>query len=426
MANEIVEALKDELTSHGVTQFREEFGGKHHRLYFVHNGVERFHIVSGSPGDRSHKMLAIQDVRRMIGVNQGSGPGARRTKQPRAVHRTTIAPPPDRITVMPDPMAALEPLRNQLREIEMSETIQVEVHADPVPKRVPVAKPAAPELPTPTGKERGWLSDQFKRGERERFTLAKTTVTPGLAAAMLEHNTANRRINKAQLALQIGRLKRGNFILTHQGLAFAKSAALLDGQHRLLAVAQSGVSAPFMITFGAAQEEFTAIDTGRSRQAADLVGIKGLDQPALRSSVARVLLIAGGGATRPDVQFVLEKALEVAEDPRMVIALHLGKAMPHGIAPTPVAAAYYWIATHSPKAMRVNEFFDGLPAGENLAGVRLRLREWLRDTPKPQKIGSDRNLWLTAGIILAWNSWVRDKRVLTLTWTKSGELPDPL
>lgn len=327
---------------------------------------------------------------------------------------------------MPDPMAALEPLRNQLREIEMSETIQVEARPDPAPKRVPTAKPAAPELPTPTGKERGWLSDQFKRGERERFTLAKTVVTPGLAAAMLEHNTANRRINKAQLALQIGRLKRGNFILTHQGLAFAKSGALLDGQHRLLAVAQSGVSAPFMITFGAAQEEFTAIDTGRSRQAADLVGIKGLDQPALRSSVARVLLIAGGGATRPDVQFVLEKALEVAEDPRMVIALHLGKAMPHGIAPTPVAAAYYWIATHSPKAMRVNEFFDGLPAGENLAGVRLRLREWLRDTPKPQKIGSDRNLWLTAGIILAWNSWVRDKRVLTLTWTKSGELPDPL
>lgn len=117
----IVDDLKTELRSHGATDFRVVSGGKHNRLYWTFNGEEMHHIVSRSDKDINQRlMLSLQDVRRMIGVNKGSGPGERRRKRTPSIE-TKPTSIPLTITVKPDPLEILAPLKARM-ERQMEQT----------------------------------------------------------------------------------------------------------------------------------------------------------------------------------------------------------------------------------------------------------------------------------------------------------------
>jgi len=76
------------------------------------------------------------------------------------------------------------------------------------------------------------------------------TITPKMAENYLCFNRNNRGIRKG-LVLQYARdMKSGNWKLTHQGIAFNCDGTLLDGQHRLLAIIESGVAVKMTVTRG--------------------------------------------------------------------------------------------------------------------------------------------------------------------------------
>ena len=99
------------LRSVGAEEIRLESGGKHCRLVFRHNGRERFHILSWSPGDRvfgETRMLA--DLRRMTSETPlEKRVGARRArKTPRHKLAVPTSPPKPLATApMSDFRAAL-------------------------------------------------------------------------------------------------------------------------------------------------------------------------------------------------------------------------------------------------------------------------------------------------------------------------------
>ena len=64
-------------------------------------------------------------------------------------------------------------------------------------------------------------------------------VTPLLAKKWLERNTDNRDIRPSVVTGLAESITRGEWVLSHQGIAFAKSGRLLDGQHRLLAIVEA-------------------------------------------------------------------------------------------------------------------------------------------------------------------------------------------
>lgn len=423
MAEDMVAILTGELASHGASGFRVVQGGKHKKLYWTFAGKEMWHLIAGSPSDTMYRTLALNDVRRAIGVNQGSGPGERRVRTVRK-REVEIAPPPDVITMLPDPMTPLWAMKQEMERIVEQQIVEVST----VTKRGRPRRAKAPTLmPVPTARERDWLNEMLARGERERHTVSKRKVTPGLAAAMLELNLANRPVTERQIDLHIGRLRRGDFILTHQGIAFSNTRVLNDGQHRLIAIARSGVTGDLQVTFGAEREEHRAVDAGRTRGARDLVGIHVKDVPVLRAAMARIVLMAESKSGLLDPQLIAEKALAIQAEDATNIALALAHAMKKIAPPASVSAAYYWIATHSPAAVRVNEFFEGMVSGEGLTGVKLKLREWLRDNTIPRsKMTGGQAQWRSAGIILGWNAWIRGMTNARFAWTDRGAgLPQP-
>lgn len=75
-------------------------------------------------------------------------------------------------------------------------------------------------------------------------------ITPELAEAMLGKNHSNRRLRKQAVLMYAKDMKEGRWELTHQGIAFDKNGDLVDGQHRLKAIVDSGVTVRMLVTHG--------------------------------------------------------------------------------------------------------------------------------------------------------------------------------
>lgn len=106
----------------------------------------------------------------------------------------------------------------------------------------------------------------------------KTTVkriTPDLAAKWLEGNTHNRNLRQSVVDKYARDMKEGHWRPTHQGIAFDSKGVLIDGQHRLWAILQSGVTLDLMVTEGLDMEAQEVIDGGEVRQSRDVLTLRG-------------------------------------------------------------------------------------------------------------------------------------------------------
>lgn len=95
------------------------------------------------------------------------------------------------------------------------------------------------------------------------------SVTPAMAEEWLAHNTTNRIVREVRVASYAATMKRGQWRLTHQGVAFGADGLLYDGQHRLLAVKTAGVPVTMLVVRGLPMVAREEIDTGTTRSGAD-------------------------------------------------------------------------------------------------------------------------------------------------------------
>lgn len=90
-------------------------------------------------------------------------------------------------------------------------------------------------------------------------------VTPAMAREWLKSNTDNRPLRTGHVEALRAAFERGEYKVTHQGLAFDAQGVVLDGQHRLHAIAlinDPEASFPMLVTRGLERETFNVIDTG--------------------------------------------------------------------------------------------------------------------------------------------------------------------
>lgn len=106
-------------------------------------------------------------------------------------------------------------------------------------------------------------------------TITVETVTPELAAQWLRKNTHNRNLKERNLQAMVGDMKAGNWKFNGEPIKFAKDGTLLDGQHRLTAVAQSGLAQDMLIVRGLDKGSQHTMDAGAVRSAADALKLRG-------------------------------------------------------------------------------------------------------------------------------------------------------
>lgn len=98
-------------------------------------------------------------------------------------------------------------------------------------------------------------------------------VSPELAKEYLKANRKNRPVRKHLVDWIAEQIERGEWRVSHQGIAFDKNGDLIDGQHRLMAIAKAGVPVEIVVSTGVDPAAFQVIDCGQRRTTADLTGL---------------------------------------------------------------------------------------------------------------------------------------------------------
>lgn len=134
-----------------------------------------------------------------------------------------------------------------------------------------------------------WYIAQMARGEKEVFS-EQTSITPEMAALLLKKNPDNRNLSKKRIAELRADLEGGRFVLNGEPIIVSKDGLLNDGQHRLIACAESGVAFRSIVTFGVTRSSRLTLDQGGARTVADYLDMQGAnEQSKVAATVGRML-----------------------------------------------------------------------------------------------------------------------------------------
>ena len=201
------------------------------------------------------------------------------------------------------------------------------------------------------------------------------TITPDKARIILINQPSQRPINRGNITKLRGEIMDGRFRLTHQGIAFDEDGLLRDGQHRLLACLECGVSIDVMASFNEPSELFTCYDTGTVRKTGTTLLLSGqVKSAAVGNAVAAATKFiwaynnemnpAHNGSVLVGWNFeVLNKVLELNPNILHFVAqLRSHRRVPYQMAPT--AAMFTMFAKVDQQKAEV--FIEQCLNGENI------------------------------------------------------------
>lgn len=98
-------------------------------------------------------------------------------------------------------------------------------------------------------------------------------ITPQLASQWLTLNTSNRPLRRQIVQNWKDIFARGEYKVTHQGIAISASNVLLDGQHRLTAISEmpDNFSIKMLVAEDLGDDTFDALDQGFRRTTSDVL-----------------------------------------------------------------------------------------------------------------------------------------------------------
>jgi hypothetical protein len=118
------------------------------------------------------------------------------------------------------------------------------------------------------------------------------TITPIIADEYLKMNlNKNRPLSEPVMERYAAEMTAGMWKLTGDPIRFDVNYNLIDGQHRLHALIRSKKSLEFLVIRGLPIESFSLIDTGKIRNAGDVLAIDGYKHTTTLAGAIRMLEI---------------------------------------------------------------------------------------------------------------------------------------
>jgi len=117
------------------------------------------------------------------------------------------------------------------------------------------------------------------------------TMTQQLAKDYLSRNTQNRKVKNRTLNSYISQMKSGKWKENGEPIIIDTNGVIKDGQHRLMAVAQTGFAFRVPVISGVNEDVMDTIDTGSNRSAADVLQLEGFKYASLMASLVKCILV---------------------------------------------------------------------------------------------------------------------------------------
>lgn len=189
-----------------------------------------------------------------------------------------------------------------------------------------------------------------------------TKVTPRMAKELLQQNTNNRPVRKSNLEALTRDMVEGRYQFNGDAIRISTDNVLLDGQHRLMAIVESGVTQDMLVITNLPPETMKTIDAGVKRTNGDRLSLSGYKWG---NNLSAVLNLMHGMA------YGLEKRNLTSTETYEAIERHVG--LEHSIAITsscPVGgksyiAALHYIGTFTGHANLADEFAEVFKTGHS-------------------------------------------------------------
>lgn len=130
-------------------------------------------------------------------------------------------------------------------------------------------------------------------------------ITPARAAYLLTLNTGNRPLSVSRVRQMVRDMQAGNWLYNGKSILVSATNVLLDGQHRLTAVVESGVTIRSIVITGMPDDVMPTIDTnaqGRTTAQALVIAARtnpgtmdGIRNPTQQAAVARLVMAYEAG-----------------------------------------------------------------------------------------------------------------------------------
>jgi hypothetical protein len=258
------------------------------------------------------------------------------------------------------------------------------------------------------------------------------TVTPELAVEWLGKNTHNRPLSRSSVTALAQAIERGEWQISHQGLAFNQDGDLIDGQHRLAAIARAGIPVEILVTWDVPNSSFTVLDTGRKRTGRDTLSLANESNSTHLAAALRGLHLyrtaqekqwtgASSMITNDQLLHLLE------ENPGIRQAVVRGIAINRSTKVTVTAASVGWYVTSQERPeIDQSDWYDGLVTGANLSqgDPRLTLRNTMLNlaSGKAFRRRHDSREHLLY-YLKAWNAWVEGRSIKLLRRSPGEQMP---
>lgn len=258
------------------------------------------------------------------------------------------------------------------------------------------------------------------------------TISPDMARAFLLRNTSNRKIGGRNLEKIKASLLRGEWELNGEAIKIAGNGTILDGQHRLIACAETDVSFQTLIVEGVDQSTQHTMDSGKSRTFADVLTLNGhKNGTSLAATIVGIIkaekyslktaFTSGGlGAGSVTIGEVLDR---IAKEPAIAdSATVAGRLTKIGLQGRTGSVIHYILT--SIDADDASDFFMKLQTGEGLVSGSpiLALRNLL--IANRSSTSSLPQTHLAALAIKAWNKYRTGETVKLLKFTVGGANPE--
>ena len=241
------------------------------------------------------------------------------------------------------------------------------------------------------------------------------TLTPEMATKWLAQEDINRKLKFKHLGRVMRKIEQEGWMETGDSIKFDWNGHLVDGQHRLLAIKNTGKGGKAVVVTGLNPNIFTELDSNKTRSSGDALHIKGYQYENNLASAARHMIaweqgvfngtVSGGRfETAPSNADILRTVKKHPGLYESVVSTSSRRNLARLL--TPSLAGFFHYLFSGIDAETAMVFFDELDKGENLKvnNPAFVLREKIRDTFNSRVKMSQHER--AALIIKAWNMYL--------------------
>jgi hypothetical protein len=249
-------------------------------------------------------------------------------------------------------------------------------------------------------------------------------ITPQIAASFLEKNTRNRPLNAHHVKQLAKEMKTGRWKENGDTIRF-NGDLLIDGQHRLMAVVESGCSIRTLVVDGLSADVFSTIDRGRRRSGGDTLALLGvINANTVAAALKWVHRITTGKVLHNGLVKITNAETEelLSQHPHIQQSVRILKGGHKNIMPASLLAALHYLFSMR-DAEAADKYVHDIHTGKNLSdddAVYLLRERLLQNTYMKQKL---RQEYIAALAIKAWNARRSNRKLAVLKYVDTENFP---